>query len=244
MRTILITGASQGIGAEIAKTFAKNGDRVVINYNSSEDKAKLVAEEVSNLGGTPLLVKADVSKFNDAKKLISTTISTFGNIDVLVCNAGVCDYGLVCDLNEETINKVVSTNLTGTINVCKFASENMLQNQNGKIITISSMFGITGGSNEALYSATKAGIIGFSKALAKELGPNNINVNVVAPGTIESTQMTSHLSQETLNALASETALNRNGQVQDVANVVEFLASDKASYITGQVISVDGGYII
>jgi len=243
-RVVLITGASQGIGACIAKTFAKCGDRVVINYNSSAQASKKVAEEVVKLGGTPLLVKADVSDFKQVKLMVDKVIKTFGKIDVLVCNAGVCGYGLLCDESPDVIKKVVDINLMGTIYACKVVSEHMLRNQSGKIINISSMWGEVGASNEAVYSASKAGVIGLSKALAKELGPNNINVNVVAPGTIMNTEMTKNLSKETLDSMAELTALGRNGTGEDIANAVEFLASDKANFITGQVISVTGGLVI
>lgn len=239
-RTVLISGASRGIGACVAKTFAKSGDNVVINYLNSEQDAKNVAKEVERLGGVPLLVKADVSNFEQAQMLVEKTLNTFGNIDVLVCSAGIASYNLLIDESLENIVRVINTNLLGVINLCKCAIPNMISNQYGKIINISSMWGIGGASNETIYSASKGGVISFTKALAKELGLSNINVNAVAPGTIL-TDMVKNLDSSVLDELAGECSLGRIGNVQDVANVVEFLASDKASYITGQVISVDGG---
>ncbi len=241
-RTVVISGGSRGIGACIAKAFGALKDNVVINYNKSAKEAENVAREVLNLGGKPLIVKADISKDAEAKYLISEAIKVFGKVDVLVCNAGISGYSLLIDASYDQIREIIDTNLIGTINLCKSASENMIKNQSGAIINISSMWGIIGGAGESVYSASKAGLIGFSKALAKELGLSGITVNVVAPGVIN-TDMIKNLDEQTLNSLSSQTALNRIGTVDDVAGVVEFLASPKASYITGQVISVDGGIV-
>ena len=238
-KTVLITGASRGIGAETARRFAKEGYNVVINYVKNKELAEKVAEDVASLGGTPLIVKADVSKDKEAKALVERTISVFGKIDVLVSNAGVAEYGLLIDSDESKIDRVIDVNLKGTINVCKYSSEQMIKQMSGRIINVSSMWGVDGGSNETIYSASKAGVIGFSKALAKELGFSNINVNVVAPGVIK-TDMISNLSDEDIEELASQTILGRIGMPKDVAGVIYFLASEDASYITGQVINVRG----
>ena len=241
MKTVLITGASRGIGKEIAFAFAKDGYNVVLNYYKSEKDAFEVAKQVEKLGGKPLLVKADVSRPQEAKMLVEKTISVFGKIDVLVNNAGIALYKLLIDCSDEEIQNVIATNLNSVIFVSREAVKNMIKNDGGKIINISSKWGIVGGSGETVYSSSKAGIIGFSKALAKEVGYSNINVNVVAPGVIE-TDMIKNLGAEDKKELESQITLGMIGTPKDVANVVKFLASEDASYITGQVFEVDGGW--
>ncbi len=242
-RTIVVTGSSRGIGAEIVRTFAKEKANIVINYTKSQKEAEELAEFVKEEGGNAICVKANVGVAKDCKFLIDEAIKVFGRVDVLVCNAGISNASLLIDASDELVEKIIDVNLLGVINTCKHAVKNMMSNGYGKIINISSMWGITGGSSESVYSGSKAGVIGFSKALAKEAGLSNINVNVVAPGVIL-TDMCKNIPQNILDGLAKETALNKLGQPKDIANVVEFLASDKASYITGQVISVDGGFVI
>ena len=237
-KVILITGASKGIGAEIAREFAKEKARVVINYNSSESEAVKVAGEVAALGGTPLLIKADVSSYQEVKNMFETVKKTFGKIDILVNNAGVCDYGLMIDITPETIDKIVDVNLKGALYCCKEASFIMLSNQSGKIINISSIWGEVGGANEVTYSATKAGIIGLTKALAKELEFNNIQVNAITPATVVGTGMTKNLSKETLNELKEESPNKKLLLAKDVADMVLYLASEKGDKITGEVISL------
>ena len=241
MKTVLITGAARGIGREIALTFAKDGYNVVINYNKSERDAEILANEVENLGVRALIVKADVSKPEEVKTLVSKAISVFGKIDVLVNNAGIALYKLLIDSTDDEIQNVIAINLNSTFFVCREVCKNMMQFGGGKIINISSKWGIVGGSGETVYSASKAGIIGFSKALAKEVGLSNITVNVVAPGVIQ-TNMIKNLSSDDIKELESQISLGRIGKPADVANVVKFLASDDANYITGQVIEVDGGW--
>lgn len=244
MRTVVVTGGSRGIGAEIVREFAKNGDNVVLNYNKSKDKAEQLAKEIMQKYDVQVMVvKADVSKPDQVEFLIKTAVQVFGKIDVLVNNAGISLYNLLIDSSIDDIQNIINTNLNSCIYACKYASENMISNQSGKIINISSMWGITGGSGESVYSASKAGMIGFSKALAKELGFSGITVNVVAPGAIE-TDMLASLSDETKAEVAEETAIGRLGKPSDISSVVLFLASSAADYITGQVISVDGGYVI
>lgn len=244
MRTVVVTGGSRGIGAEIVRAFARNGDNVVINYNKSKDKAEQLAKEVMQEYNVQVMaVKADVSKPDQVEFLINTAIQVFGKIDVLVNNAGISLYNLLIDSTVEQIQEIINTNLNSCIYASKYAAQNMMSNQSGKIINISSMWGIVGGSGESVYSASKAGLIGFSKALAKELGYSGITVNVVAPGAIE-TDMISNLSLEDKQAIADQTAVGRLGKPSDIASVVVFLASSSADYITGQVISVDGGYVI
>lgn len=243
MKTVIVTGASRGIGACVAKEFGKLGYNVVVCYNKSRKQAEEVASEIESLGGKALLVQVDVSNSESVKNMVNQSEKVFGNIDVLVNDAGISISGLLIDMTNEQIQNLVSTNLISTIVCSREVAKNMINSGQGRIINISSIWGVVGGSNETVYSATKAGIIGFSKALAKELGLMNINVNVVAPGAIE-TDMMKQYDNQTKQEIESETALNRLGKPEDVAKVVTFLASDSASYITGQVIRVDGGWNI
>lgn len=237
-KVVLITGASKGIGAEIVRGFAKEKARVVINYNTSEREAVKLSSEVASLGGTPLLVKADVSKYNEVKNMFDIVKKTFGTVDVLVNNAGICDYGLMADITPEKLDKIVDVNLKGALYTCKEASKIMLYNQRGKIINISSIWGEVGGANEVAYSATKAGIIGLTKALSKELELNNIQVNAIAPATVIDTGMTKNLSKETLEELKEESPNKRLLKTKDVADMVIFFASEKGDKITGEVFSL------
>lgn len=241
MKTVIVTGASRGIGACVAKEFAKKGYNVVVNYFQSEKKANEVASEVEKLGGHALLIKADVSDPAQVRFMIEKTLNVFGKIDVLVNNAGISISGLLIDMTDEQIQKLVYSNLVSVLTCSREVAKHMIYEQNGRIVNISSIWGIVGGSNETVYSATKAGVIGFSKALAKELGFSNITVNVVAPGFVE-TDMTKDLSSETKNEISTETTLQRLGTPNDIASAVMFLASDEASFITGQVLRVDGGW--
>lgn len=241
MKTVIVTGASRGIGSCVAKEFAKKGYNVVVNYFKSEEKAKEVASEVEKLGGRALLFKADVSDPKQVKEMVETTLKIFGKIDVLVNNAGISISGLLIDMTDEQIQSLVQSNLVSVLICSREVAKHMMSEQFGRIVNISSIWGIVGGSNETVYSATKSGVIGFSKALAKELGFSNVTVNVVAPGFVE-TDMTNNLSSETKNEIASETTLQRLGTPNDVASAVLFLASDDASFITGQVLRVDGGW--
>lgn len=243
MKTVIVTGASRGIGACVAKEFGKLGYNVVVCYNKSRKQAEDVANDIEKNGGKALLVQVDVSNSESVKNMVDQAEKVFGNIDVLVNNAGISISGLLIDMTNEQIQNLVSTNLISTIVCSREVAKNMMKAGQGKIINVSSIWGVVGGSNETVYSATKAGIIGFSKALAKELGLMNINVNVVAPGAIE-TDMMKQYDNQTKQEIVSETALNRLGKPEDVAKVVTFLASGSASYITGQVIRVDGGWNI
>lgn len=238
-KTVLITGASCGIGAEIARKFYYNGYNVAINYNKSEKKAQELLEELDG----SIIIKGDVSCEKDAMYMIDTTISAFGRIDVLVNNAGVSSFGLVTDITEEEWDEIFSVNVKGTFFASKYAVKNMLSYHNGKIINISSIWGISGASCESCYSASKGAIISFTKSLAKELGPSGICVNCVAPGFID-TDMNANISLDDKEAFKEETPLLKIGSTKDVANAVFFLASDEADFITGQVLSVDGGVSI
>jgi len=234
MKTALITGASRGIGRACARILAADGYRVIINYNSSSEAAEKLAEEI---GGAA--VKADVSDMTQVQEMFSIA----GNVDVLVCSAGIARQQLFTDISPDDWRKMFAINVDGVYNCCKCALPYMIHEKKGKIITMSSMWGITGASCESAYSASKAAIIGLTKALAKELGPSGIQVNCVAPGVID-TEMNANLTPETMEDLKEETPLGVIGKPEDVANVVSFLASEKADFITGQVISPNGGILI
>ncbi len=241
MKTILITGASRGIGKEIAIEFAKKGYNIVLNYNNT--KVEDLIKQIENLGVKVLPCKADMSKFNEIKQMVDSAIKTFGKIDVLVNNAGVSLTKLIQDCTQEEIEHVIAVNTIGVINMCKLVTPNMISEKAGRIINISSIWGEVGACIESVYSASKGAVISFTKALAKELSPSNINVNCVCPGVID-TDMLNEYSQQDKNELKNQTPLNRLGTPKDVANAVCFLASEEASFITGQVITIDGGFIL
>ncbi len=238
MKTLLITGASRGIGESIARAFSANGYNVVINYNKSEDQAKLIGKQLS----APIF-KADVSNSVEAKALIDYTIMKFGKIDVLVNNAGIAlPQKVIQNVSESEFDNIVSVNLKALFNCSKLVVDNMISNGGGSIINVSSVWGQIGASCEVVYSMTKAGVIGFTKALAQELAPSNVRVNAVAPGFI-TTDMNAHLSSSDVATFLEGVPLGRVGAPMDVAEAVLFLASDKASYITGHVLNVNGGLI-
>lgn len=241
MKTVVVTGASKGIGRAVAKEFANNGYNVVICYNKSVSDAQQLLNEISQTTRA-IAVKVDVSNEDDVKNMVEITKKTFGKIDVLVNCAGVSDTRLLIDSTKDDYDFVFDTNMRGTYNTCKLVGREMLSNQSGKIINISSIWGLRGGSCESVYSASKGAIIAFTKALAKELGPNGINVNAVAPGFIQ-TDMTKYVTEEIRQEIMDNSALGRLGTPEDVAGVVSFLASEKSNFITGQVISVDGGWL-
>ena len=243
-KTVIITGSSRGIGAETAIEFARNGyENIVINYNNSKNEALKVLEKVRNFGCSAIALKADVSNKEEVEYLINETLNQFNKIDVLVNNAGIAQQKLFTDITHEEWEKMFDVNVGGMFNCTSLAVKNMIKNHSGKIINISSMWGITGASCEVHYSASKAAIIGFTKALAKELGPSGINVNCVAPGVIE-TDMNKNLSFEDVENLKYETPCQKIGTPLDVAKTIVFLASENASFITGQVIGVNGGFLI
>lgn len=241
MKTVIVTGASKGIGRAVAKEFANNGYNVVICYNHSVSAAQDLLAEVSGITRA-IAVRVDVSKEDEVQNMIDITKKTFGTIDVLVNCAGVSDTRLLIDSTKEDYDFVFDTNMRGTYNTCKLVGREMLSNQSGKIINISSIWGVLGGSCESVYSASKGAIIAFTKALAKEFGPNGINVNAVAPGFIQ-TDMTKNVTKEIKQEIMDNSSLGRLGTPEDVAGVVSFLASEKSNFITGQVISVDGGWL-
>lgn len=242
-RKVLITGASRGIGAACAEKFASHGFSVAINYERSDEKANEVLKKCVSLGSpSVLLAKANVSSGEQIDALYGA-VSSLYPIDTLVVNAGVASYSLFQDVSEEEYDRVMDTNVKGAFLTIKKFLPDMIANKRGNIIIISSMWGQTGGSCEVVYSASKAALIGMTKALAKEVGPSGIRVNCVAPGVVE-TDMVTSLGKETLSSLAEDTPLCRNASAEDIANAVYYLASDESSFITGQVLGVNGGLLI
>ena len=242
-KTVLITGASRGIGRAIAKLFAENNYNVVINYNKSENEAKELQNYLTNKGYSARIFKADVSNVNEVNSLVNYTIGQFEKIDVLINNAGISKTNLFTDISYDEWNEIMNVNLNGVFYTTKKALQYMLPEMSGKIINISSIWGMVGGSFEVHYSASKAAIIGMTKALAKELGPSNINVNCIAPGVIK-TDMLNNVSDDTLDILKEETPLMKLGSPEDIAKCALFLASDGGDFLTGQVISPNGGFVI
>ncbi|MEE0264863.1 MAG: SDR family oxidoreductase [Acutalibacteraceae bacterium] len=242
-KTVLITGASRGIGAEIARQFALNGYNVAINYNKSEKQASLLKQEITENGGTAEIFRADVSNHSEVVKMTEAVYSVFGFIDVLVNNAGIAQQILFTDITPDIWANMLNTNLTSVYNCCNAVLPKMISEHSGNIINIASMWGETGGSCEVHYSAAKAGVIGLTKALAKEVGLSGIRVNCVSPGVVM-TDMMSDFTEETLDCLKEETPLNKLGNSLDIANAVLFLADEKSSFITGQVLGVNGGILI
>jgi len=241
-KTVLVTGGSRGIGKAIIKAFAESGANVVINYVSSEKAANDLVNEITAAGGKALAVKADVSQFADAEKLVERAIEAFGKIDVLINNSGITKDNLMLRMTEDDFDKVIDVNLKGTWNMCKNITRHFLKNRAGTIINITSVVGLIGNPGQANYVASKAGVIGLTKTLAKEFGSRNIRVNAVAPGFID-TEMTSELPEHVKQHYLGQIPLARFGSTEDIANACLFLASDQSTYITGQVISVNGGMI-
>jgi len=239
----LITGATRGIGKQIAITLAKQGYNIALNYRKENEELENTKKEIEEIGVQVLAVKGDVANFEDCENFVKQVIERFGQIDVLVNNAGITKDMLLMRMKKEDFEQVIDTNLVGTFNVTKNVVPYMMKARSGRIINISSVVGISGNAGQTNYSASKAGIIGFTKSLAKEIASRNILVNAVAPGFIE-TNMTDVLKDDVKQEIAKNIPLKRMGTTQDVANVVKFLASDDSSYITGQVINVDGGMLM
>ncbi len=241
-KTVLITGASSGIGAATAILFTEKGYNVAMNYNSSAAAANMLCSTLSESGNV-MTVKADISKINEVETMVSSVRSKFGKIDILINNAGIAQQKLFNDISQEEWNKMLSVNLTGAYNCTRAVINGMINRKYGAVVNVSSIWGEAGGSCEVHYSAAKAGLIGLTKSLAKEVGPSGIRVNCITPGVI-ATNMNSHLSVEDLNSLADETPLCRLGTAEEVAKAIYFLASDDASFITGQILGVNGGLYI
>ena len=236
----LVTGASRGIGRQIALTLAGYGATVVVNYHGSQAKAEDVVKEIKANGGYAEAVQCNVAEFDQAKELIDGVVKTHGRLDILVNNAGITRDNLIMKMTEEDFDAVLSTNLKGAFNCVKHVARQMLKQKSGRIINISSVAGVMGNAGQANYCASKAGVIGLTKSVARELGSRGITSNAVAPGFIE-TEMTAVLSDEVKKTMGEQIPLKRFGQTKDIAEAVAFLASDHAGYITGQVIQVDGG---
>lgn len=240
-KIVIITGASRGIGREIAKRLAKKGLNVIANYNKSEKEAQELKSELEQEGIEIDIVKADVSKRDDVKKLAKYALDKYGKIDILINNAGISEYKLFTDETDDDWNKIINTNLYSTFAMSQEVIPNMIHNKSGLIINMSSAWGVVGGSLEVIYSVSKAGMDGLTKALAKELGPSNIRVNSIAPGMIY-TKMNEKFSEEEIDEIKEEIPLGTIGEASDISKCVEWLIEDK--YTTGQVISINGGWII
>lgn len=242
-KVAVVTGSSRGIGRAIALAMAEQGANVAVNYVGSEGQAKGLCEEIHALGRKAISIKADVSRWEEGLVLIEGTISSFGRVDILVNNAGIVRDNLLLRMNGEDWDAVISTNLTGAFNCTKQVLKPMIKQRWGRIINISSVSGLAGNPGQSNYAAAKAGLIGFTKALAKEVASRNILVNAIAPGFIV-TKLTEELGQQAQEKLLSSIPLGRFGSPEEVADVAVFLASEKARYITGQIIAVDGGMVM
>ena len=242
-KVAFITGATRGIGRQIAITLAKEGFDIAINYRKENEDLIETKKMVEDQKVKCFTVQGDVSSFEDSERIVKDIIEEFNHIDILVNNAGITKDMLLMRMKKEDFESVIGVNLVGTFNITKNVIPYMMKNRSGRIINVSSVVGISGNAGQTNYSASKAGIIGFTKSLAKEVGSRNILVNAVAPGFIE-TQMTDVLKEEVKEEISKTIPLKRMGTVEDVANVVKFLASKDSSYITGQVINIDGGMLM
>ena len=242
-KVALVTGAGRGIGSAIAKTLAANGAFVIVNYNGSKEKAEAVVEEIKRSGADAAAVQCDVSDYAACGRMVEELIASYGHIDILVNNAGITRDNLILKMSEEEFDAVLNTNLKGTFHTIRHLSRYFVKQRAGRIINLSSVSGVMGNAGQANYSASKAGVIGLTKSVARELARRGITCNAVAPGYIE-TEMTAQMPEAAKEAVKQQIPLQRTGTVWDIAEMVAFLASEKASYITGQVISVDGGMSI
>ena len=242
-KTVLITGASRGIGAAAAREFARAGWAVAVNYCRSGDRAQALVDGLRREGHTALAVRADVSDREQVRSMVDNVLENFCQLDTLVCNAGVGLTGMFCDMTQEQWRRLFAVNVEGVIHCVQAVLPHMVHRKWGRIVTLSSMWGVTGGSCEAGYSATKGAVIALTRALAKELGPSGITVNCVAPGVID-TEMNANLGPEDLAALSDETPLGRVGTPEEVARAVLFLAGEGGDFITGQVLQPNGGLVI
>lgn len=242
-KTAVITGASRGIGRAIAVYMAGLGAQVVINYNGSEEKAKEVQKEIIEAGGRAYIYRCNVADFKECERFVKEITAKFGRIDILVNNAGITKDGLLMSMSEEAFDEVLRVNLKGAFHMIRFVSRQMVKQRSGRIINMASVVGVSGNAGQANYAASKAGVIGLTKSAAKELASRGITVNAIAPGYI-STDMTEQLKEEVKAQIASTIPLGTLGEPRQVAYAAAFLASDQASYITGQVLHVDGGMVM
>lgn len=239
-KVALVTGASRGIGRAIAERLAKDGATVIVNYNGSREKAEAVVQEIEGFGGKAEAYQCSVADFAGTEEMMKYVIGKYGRIDILVNNAGITRDGLLMKMSEEDFDAVIATNLKGAFNCVKHVSRQMLKQKSGRIISISSVSGVMGNAGQVNYSASKAGVIGMTKAAARELASRGITVNAIAPGFI-ATEMTEVLADAVKTAVTEQIPMKHFGDVEDIAQTAVFLASEKAKYITGQVICVDGG---
>lgn len=239
----LVTGGASGIGRTISLELAKSGATVIVNYNQSKEKAATLIAEIEQNGGKAVAFQANIAHFEEAKNLVDLIINQFGQLNIVVNNAGITDDALILRMNEEQFDRVIETNLKGVFNICKHSAKSLLKSGYGRLINISSVAGVLGNAGQANYSAAKAGVIGMTKALAREFAGRNVTVNAIAPGFIE-TDMTKKLSEDVIKAWAEQIPLKRFGKPEDVAHAVLFLASEQASYITGHTLEVDGGLVM
>ena len=237
-KSAIITGASRGIGKAIAIKFAKEGANIVINYRNNEEEALKVKEELEQLGVKTLIVKADISDLKQAENLIKQAKKEFGQVDILINNAGITKDNLIIRMKESEFDQVIKINLKGAFNCLKAVTPIMLKQRSGKIVNMSSVVGVIGNPGQVNYCASKAGLIGMTKSLAREIGVRGINVNAIAPGFIDMTRV---LTEEQKKNILSQIPLNKFGNIEDIANTALFLASENSNYITGQVIHIDGG---
>ena len=242
-KVAFVTGAARGIGKEIALELAENGYDIVLNYRTKNEELDLLKKELEKSEIKTCFVQGDVSKYEEAEKMVKEAIETFGKIDVLVNNAGITKDGLLMRMSEEDFRKVTDINLVGTFNVTRNVIPYMVKQKSGRIINVSSVVGVTGNAGQTNYAASKAGINGFTKSLAKEVASRNILVNAVAPGFID-TDMTKVLSDSIKEGINTQIPLKRMGTSREIAKVIKFLASEDSSYITGQVINIDGGMVM
>ncbi len=241
-KVAIVTGSTKGIGKEIALTFAREGAKVIVSGRNAE-RAEQVVREIKSAGGTAASIIADVSQMDDAQKLFKASLETFGRVDILVNNAGITRDNLLMRMKEADWDEVININLKGTFNCIKSTARQMMKQRDGRIINITSVVGQIGNAGQSNYAASKAGIIGLTKSVAKELASRNITCNAIAPGFIK-TEMTDVLNEETRAALTEQIPLGRLGDVTDVARAAVFLAGKDSAYITGQVINVDGGMVM
>ena len=242
-KVVFVTGAARGIGKEICLVMAKEGYDISLNYRTKTDEVDEIKKEIESYGVKCAIVQGDVGSFDECAKMVNETVEQLGSIDVLVNNAGITRDGLLMRMNSEDFTKVIDVNLVGTFNVTRNVIPLMIKQRSGRIINIASVVGIAGNAGQTNYAASKAGIIGFTKSLAKEVASRNILINAIAPGFI-ATDMTKSLSDDVKANINAQIPLKRMGSANDIAKVVKFLASDDSSYITGQVIHVDGGMLM
>lgn len=239
-KTAVVTGASRGIGRAVALRLAKDGNNVVVNYLFDEEDYAGTVKEIEALGMRAIAIKADVSKFDEVKEMMEKVKEEFGTIDILVNNAGITRDGLLARMKEEDFDAVINVNLKSVFNCCRHAVSYMMKQRSGRIINMASVVGLSGQGGQTNYAASKAGVIGFTKALAKEIGSRNITVNAVAPGFVE-TPMTDAMPEKAREEILNSIPLKRGATAEDIADAVSFLAGDQAGYITGHVLSINGG---